>query len=97
MVKFIIGLGTINKELLLPFIHIILYSLLYIYYNYNVYNIVTLYLEGLGHSIGEILAFFIFNIIRYIKYRGLYRDKSNVIVKRYCGNYLKDFFFSFAD
>ena len=92
MVDFIISLGNINKKFLLIIIYIILYSLINIYSNCNIDDIVTLYLEGFGFSIAEIIIFFVFNIIKYTKYRG----KSDSIMEKVSFNkYLKDYFFLF--
>ena len=55
----IISIGTINKKLLWPLIYAITYALLHIYWSYNESNIVTLAIENLGSSIGQILTVFI--------------------------------------
>ena len=91
MVDFIIGLGNIDKKLLLPFIYILLYILINIYHNYNTDDVVTLYLEGFGHSIGDIIIFLVFNIIRFIRYK----VKFNIIEKKPVCNYFKDYIFLF--
>lgn len=65
MANFIFSLGITSKKLLLPLIYIIVYALMNIYYFYNVDNLVVLYLDGFGFSIGQILTYFISNLIRY--------------------------------
>ena len=59
-----------------------------IYYFYNVDNLVVLYLDGFGFSIGQILTYFISNLIRYTK---IITNKSNDKMK----NYIKDYYILF--
>ena len=59
MANFIFSLGIIDKRLLLPLIYIIFNICLNIFYNFTEYNEVTLFLEGFGYSIGQILIIFI--------------------------------------
>ena len=89
MSKFIISLGIVNKKLFLPLIYLIVYSLINIFYFYNVNDLVSVYLDGFGFSTGQILTYFFSNLIRYTQITTKNKKKS----KRQ--NFIKDYFFLF--
>ena len=60
-----------------------------IYYFYNVDNLVVLYLDGFEFSIGQILTYFISNLIRYTK---IITNKSNNEMKKLYKRLLYSFF-----
>ena len=78
----IISIGIINKKLLWPLIYIIIYAGFNIYRIYNKEDIVTLAIESLGASIGQILTIFISSAVK----SSFKREKKNT------QNCFKDFF-----
>ena len=89
MAEFVISLGNINKKLLIPLIYIIIYIIIQIFYLYNEYNEVSLYIQGFGLSIGQILTYFIGNII---KYRSINEKKNKRSLIKSIKDYLILFF-----
>ena len=89
MAEFVISLGNINKKLLIPLIYIIIYIIIQIFYLYNEYNEVSLYIQGFGFSIGQILTYFIGNII---KYRSINEKKNKRSLIKSIKDYLILFF-----
>ena len=83
MSKFIFSLGKIDRKLILPLIHIILFSLVFLYGTNREQNMATLFIEYLSLAIGEIMAFFISIAFKYK--RVSYKKKKTA------KNYLKDF------
>ena len=83
MSKFIFSLGKIDRKLILPLIHIILVSLVFLYETKREQNMATLFFEYLSLAIGEIMTFFISIAFKYkrVSYKKKKTDK----------NYLKDF------
>ena len=89
MTNFIISFGTINKKMLIPLIYIILY-IFYNIYNFSIeYNEVSLFIDGIGFSVGELLIFF---IAQFIKYRRNSKKKKKLFNKQYIKDYLILFF-----
>ena len=85
MTNFIISFGTINKKMLIPLIYIILY-IFYNIYNFSIeYNEVSLFIDGIGFSVGELLIFF---IAQFIKYRRNSKKKKKLFNKQYIKDYL---------
>ena len=89
MAEFVISLGNINKKLLIPLIYIIIYTIIQIFYLYYEYNEVSLYIQGFGFSIGQILTYFIGNII---KYRSINEKKNKRSLIKSIKDYLILFF-----
>ena len=88
MPKCIISLGSIKKKLFIPLLYIILYIFINIYHDYiaedsEEFDIVTLYIEGFGTTISEVMIFFIGNAFRYTNKRKLMKKLTKQ-------NYLKD-------
>ena len=88
MANFIISLGTINKKMLYPLIYIIIHFAINIYDLYLEYNEVSLFIDGFGYSLGEILTFFVAQIY---KYKRVAVKKKKTPLKQY----IKDYFFLF--
>ena len=84
MANFIFSLGKIDKKLLFPFIYIILYICLNIFYNYTEYSVVTLFLEGFGFSIGQMLTIFVGCAFKYNRIR---TKKKNEPILEFFKNY----------
>ena len=84
MADFIISLGDINKKLLIPLIYIIIYIIINFYSCSNESNEVTLFLQGLGFSIGQILSYPVGNIINY---RSINEKKNKNTLIQYIKNY----------
>ena len=90
MSKFIISLGSINKKLLIPFLYIILYSFINIYYDFldstnsDDYGIAVLYTKNFGYSFSEVMIYFFANSFRYKSHN---RKRKNTAKQ----NYIKDF------
>ena len=84
MANFIFSLGIIDKRLLLPLIYIIFNICLNIFYNFTEYNEVTLFLEGFGYSIGQILIIFIGCAFKYNRIRPKKEKKS---IKEFIKNF----------
>ena len=78
----IITLGIIDKKLLYPLIYIIVYIAIQIYWIYTEYNEVTLYIESIGFSVGQIMTVLINCIFKY---------KRNTKKNSQSKNYFKDF------
>ena len=72
------------KKLLFPLIYIILYICLNIFYNYTEYSVVTLFLEGFGFSIGQMLTIFIGCAFKYNRIR---TKKKNEPILEFFKNY----------
>ena len=84
MANFIFSLGKIDKKLLFPLIYIILYICLNIFYNYTEYSVVTLFLEGFGFSIGQMLTIFVGCAFKYNRIR---TKKKNEPILEFIKNY----------
>ena len=84
MANFIFSLGKIDKKLLFPLIYIILYICLNIFYNYTEYSVVTLFLEGFGFSIGQMLTIFVGCAFKYNRIR---TKKKNEPILEFFKNY----------
>ena len=90
MSKFIISLGSIDKKLILPLLHIILYSFINIYKNFLdstnhvKYHTAVLYAQYFGRSISGVMIYFFANLFRYKSHD----TKKKNIEKQH---YLKDF------
>ena len=67
MSKFIFALGTINKNIFFPIFYMIVYTCIYIYYDYVMFNEATYFLEGIGCSLGQTLMIFISAKYKYRK------------------------------
>ena len=89
MANFIFSLGKIDKKLLFPLIYIILYICLNIFYNYTEYSVVTLFLEGFGFSIGQMLTIFVGCAFKYNRIRT--KKKNEPILE-----FIKNYFFLFV-
>ena len=61
----IISLGTIDKKLLIPLAYIIINIFTNIYWLNQEYNIITLFIEGFGYSIGQIITIFLRSAFKY--------------------------------
>ena len=84
MANFIFSLGKIDIKLLFPLIYIILYICLNIFYNYTEYSVVTLFLEGFGFSIGQMLTIFVGCAFKYNRIR---TKKKNEPILEFIKNY----------
>ena len=84
MANFIFSLGKIDKKLLFPLIYIILYICLNIFYNYTEYSVITLFLEGFGFSIGQMLTIFVGCAFKYNRIR---TKKKNEPILEFIKNY----------
>ena len=89
MANFIFSLGKIDKKLLFPLIYIILYICLNIFYNYTEYSVITLFLEGFGFSIGQMLTIFVGCAFKYNRIRT--KKKNEPILE-----FIKNYFFLFV-
>ena len=67
MSKFIFSLGIINKNLFFPIFYMIVYTCIYIYYDYVMFNEATYFLEDIGCSLGQTLKIFISAKYKYRK------------------------------
>ena len=84
MAKFFISLGIINKKMLFLLVYIGLIIFLNIYSLSFKYNEVSLFIMGLGFSLGECLTFV---VNRIFKYNRISTKKKKVSLKQYLKDY----------
>ena len=84
MPYFFISLGIVNKSMTFPLIYIIV-IILYNFYSLTFkYNEVSLFIVGLGSSIGELLLFFLSQVF---KSRRITRKTKKAPIKQYIKDY----------
>ena len=84
MAKFFISLGIINKKMLFLLVYIGLVIFINIYNLSFKYNEVSLFIDGLGFSLGECLTFV---VNRIFKYNRISTKKKKVSLKQYLKDY----------
>ena len=84
MAKFFISLGTTNKKMLFLLVYIGLVIFINIYNLSFKYNEVSLFIVGLGFSLGECLTFV---VNRIFKYNRISTKKKKVSLKQYLKDY----------
>ena len=84
MAKFFISLGIINKKMLFLLVYIGLVIFINIYSLSFKYNEVSLFIVGLGFSLGECLTFV---VNRIFKYNRISTKKKKVSLKQYLKDY----------
>ena len=83
MSNFIFKLGIIDKKLLLPVVYIIVYSLLFIYWDSKEYKEVAFYLKCFGYSIGLLLTIFVNIAFKYKSYKHRTKNNDKKYIKYY--------------
>ena len=84
MAKFFISLGVVNKKMLFLLVNIGLIIFINIYNSSFKYNEVSLFLVGLGFSLGECLSFIVNQLF---KYKRISIKKKKVSLKQYLKDY----------
>ena len=84
MAKFFISLGVVNKKMLFLLVNIGLIIFINIYNSSFKYNEVSLFLVGLGFSLGECLTFIVNQLF---KYKRISIKKKKVSLKQYLKDY----------
>ena len=84
MAKFFITLGVVNKKMLFLLVNIGLIIFINIYNSSFKYNEVSLFLVGLGFSLGECLTFIVNQLF---KYKRISIKKKKVSLKQYLKDY----------
>ena len=84
MAKFFISLGIINKKMLFLLVYVGLVIFINIYSLSFKYNEVSLFIDGLGFSLGECLTFV---VNRIFKYNRISTKKKKVSLKQYLKDY----------